>query len=58
MRAENFHSSRTVSIGAGAIILPAVRIGAWAVGTRDVRPGSLVKGMPAKMDGHATVSAI
>ena len=53
-----------VSIGAGAIILPGVRIGAGAmiaagaVVTRDVRPGGLVKGMPAKNDGRAIESEV
>jgi acetyltransferase-like isoleucine patch superfamily enzyme len=46
--------SRGCSIGAGAIILPGVTIGAWSmvgagsVVTRDVAPHSLVVGSPAR----------
>jgi acetyltransferase-like isoleucine patch superfamily enzyme len=53
-----------VSIDAGAIVLPGVRIGtgamiaAGAVVTRDVGAGGLVKGTPVKTDGHATESAV
>ena len=48
-----------VSIGAGAIILPGVKIGAnamvgaGAVVTKDVPAGAVVIGNPARISGHA-----
>lgn len=52
---ETIHIEDNVYIGTGAIILPGVRIGresvvgAGAVVTKDVAPGTVVAGVPAKV---------
>jgi acetyltransferase-like isoleucine patch superfamily enzyme len=55
------HVGEGASIGAGAVILPGVNIGAWsvvaagAVVTADVREHALVRGNPARFAGWACV---
>lgn len=50
------------SIGAGAVILPGIRIGmgarvaAGSVVTHDVAPGTVVKGSPARLHQHSAES--
>lgn len=56
---EPIHVGHGASVGAGAVVLPGVTIGAWAlvaagsVVTADVPPHAIVKGNPARLAGFA-----
>jgi acetyltransferase-like isoleucine patch superfamily enzyme len=58
-RLEGVIVERRAKIGAGAVILPGVRVGAGAlvgagaVVSRDVPPGAIVRGDPARVAGNA-----